>query len=244
MPHRDRWSREPDRETRRDFIDRPSRDDDFGQADYSTDYGYDPRSRTGYRAADDYEGRDDFGQADYSEDFGYDAQGRAGYRRSDPEVRRVHEADDRYGPDYRGGEDRSFMDQARDFLNPGRDRYEVDRSHDHRALRDGDYDRRDDRSFMDQARDFLGVNAYRERRAGNQYRQGRVIWAVINGRMDHERRLDARDIEVIVDGNEVILNGTVRSREEKRLAEDLADVRGISHVQNNLRIRHHTGWWR
>jgi osmotically-inducible protein OsmY len=223
MTHRDRWSREPDREARRDFIDRPSRDDDFGQADYSTDYGYDPRTRTGYRAADDYAGRDDLGQADYSEDFGYDPDARVGYRR---------EAGDRY-PDPRT-EDRSFMDQARDFLNPGRDRYDVDRSHDHR----------DDRSMMDQARDFLGVNAYRERRAGEQHRQGRVIWAVINGRMDHERRLDARDIEVIVDGNEVILNGTVRSRDEKRLAEDLADVRGISHVQNNLRIRHHTGWWR
>jgi osmotically-inducible protein OsmY len=242
MPHRDRWSREPDRDTRRDYIDTPSRadapNDDFGQADYSTDYGYDPRTRTGYRAADDFEARDDFGQADYSEDFGYDAQGRAGYRRSDPEARRLHEGRYDEGVHRAGGthydhraEDRSFMDQARDFLNPGRDRYDVDRSH-------------DGRSFMDQARDVLGVNAYRERRAGEQHRQGRVIWAVINGRMDHERRLDARDIEVIVDGNEVILNGTVRSRDEKRLAEDLADVRGISHVQNNLRIRHHTGWWR
>ena len=96
---------------------------------------------------------------------------------------------------------------------------------------------------MDQARDFLGVNAYNDRREDSRYRRGRVIWAVINGRLDHERGLDARDIEVIVDGSEVILNGTVRSREEKRLAEDLADVRGVTHIQNNLRVGRR-GFWR
>ena len=48
---------------------------------------------------------------------------------------------------------------------------------------------------------------------------------------------------VIVDGPEVTLNGRVNSREEKRLAEDLADVRGVTHIQNNLRIGRR-GFWR
>ena len=45
--HRDDWR---DREAnRRRICDR----DDYGQADYSNLYGYDPRTRTGYRAYDD-----------------------------------------------------------------------------------------------------------------------------------------------------------------------------------------------
>ena len=72
MPRFDR----PDHEdVRRDR----GRDDDLGQADYSKDYGYDPRRRAGYRAADDVTPRtDDYGQADYSKDYAYDeGEGRA-----------------------------------------------------------------------------------------------------------------------------------------------------------------------
>lgn len=225
MPHRDRWN--DDRDYRRDrFEDRDRWDDrrdarpeDYGQADYSTDYRYDPRSRTGYRVEDDRADLDDYGQADYSEDYGYDERRREAYRRSDPQDRRLHEE--------------GYYDERTEF---DRDRYR-----DYRDRRD-DY-RREGRSFMDQARDFLGVSAYRERRDDDRYRRGRVIWAVVNGRLDHDRRIDARDIEVVVDGTEVTLNGTVRDREEKRLAEDLADVRGVTHIQNNLRVGRR-GFWR
>lgn len=239
MPHRDRWN--DDRSHPRDRWDdreryadrRDAREDDFGQADYSTDYSYDPRTRTAYRTHDDRPDLEDFGQADYSEDFGYDARSRSGYRRSDPEERRLHEED------YYDTRDELNRDYRREDHAYGR--------HEARRYRDDDYDGRPDRyerrSFMDQARDFLGVNAYQDRRDDRRYRQGRVIWAVINGRLDHDRRIDARDIEVIVDGSEVTLNGTVRSREDKRLAEDLADVRGVSHIQNNLRIGRR-GFWR
>ena len=55
--------------------------DDFGQADYSSDYAYDPRSRTGYRADEQYRGREDYGQADYSSDFSFDAARGRPYRR-------------------------------------------------------------------------------------------------------------------------------------------------------------------
>lgn len=226
MPHRDPRDHDRDHPRDRDWERREPRADDFGQADYSADYAYDARGRTGYRAADDREDLRDYGQADYSEDFAYDARARTGYRRSDPEARRVHED--------------GYYD-TRDELNRSPDdRYDYGA----RRYRDDDYARRvEGRSFMDQARDFFGVSAYQDRRDDRRYGQGRVIWAVINGRLDHERGLDARDIEVIVDGSEVILNGTVRSREEKRLAEDLADVRGVTHIQNNLRIGRR-GFWR
>lgn len=252
MPHRDRWSpdrerferdyRDRDAERRRADFDRP--EEDFGQADYSTDYAYDPRSRTGYRTYDDSIDRGDFGQADFSEDYAYDERRREPYRRSDPEARRQHEGDWHYADD--------DMRRDHDRNRRGGDWHYADErgDHDRRDERDDrDYgERREGRSWFDQARDsvqgFFGgaTGGSAEDRAMRQRRRDRVIWAVITGRLDHERRLDARDIEVLVQGSEVILNGAVRSREEKRLAEDLADVNGVSHVQNNLRIRR--SFWR
>jgi hypothetical protein len=57
-------------------------------------------------------------------------------------------------------------------------------------------------------------------------------------RLSDDDRLDARDIEVKVDKDEVTLDGTVPSRGCKRRAEDLAHaVSGVAHVQNNLRVK-------
>jgi osmotically-inducible protein OsmY len=59
----------------------------------------------------------------------------------------------------------------------------------------------------------------------------------ISDRMTDDPVLDASDIEVVVANCEVTLNGFVRVRADKRLAEDLADsVSGVTHVQNNLRV--------
>ena len=50
-------------------------------------------------------------------------------------------------------------------------------------------------------------------------------------------RVDARNVQVTVQGGEVTLDGTVSSRQQKRHAEDCVyDVSGVKHVQNNLRI--------
>jgi hypothetical protein len=58
------------------------RRDDFGQADYSQDFGYDPQQRAGYRLdRDDGARNDDYGQADYGRDYAYDPDSRTGYRR-------------------------------------------------------------------------------------------------------------------------------------------------------------------
>jgi osmotically-inducible protein OsmY len=54
--------------------------------------------------------------------------------------------------------------------------------------------------------------------------------------------IDASDVEVKVQGSEVILSGTVDSREVKRCAEDLAEsVSGVTNVQNQLRVSHSEG---
>lgn len=60
-------------------------------------------------------------------------------------------------------------------------------------------------------------------------------------RLMSDRDVDASDIEVSVSDSEVTLNGAVRSKREKRCAEDCADaITGVTHVQNNLRARYST----
>jgi osmotically-inducible protein OsmY len=56
-------------------------------------------------------------------------------------------------------------------------------------------------------------------------------------RMCENGALDASDIEVRVSNAEVTLMGTVRDRDDKRLAEDLADqVSGVRDVHNEIRV--------
>jgi osmotically-inducible protein OsmY len=64
-----------------------------------------------------------------------------------------------------------------------------------------------------------------------------VLWAVIVERLEEERGLDLGDLELLVDDGEVTLNGTVRRKADKRRIEDIADIDGVRHVQNNLRVR-------
>ena len=99
------------------------------------------------------------------------------------------------------------------------------------------------RSWRDRAGAFFSPGTPREERVPQ--RRGpsdRVLWAVIVERLEDERRLDLRDVEVIVENREVTLNGTVRRKEDKRRIEDVADIDGIRHVQNNLRVRGRDHW--
>ncbi|MFB3910116.1 MAG: BON domain-containing protein [Candidatus Eisenbacteria bacterium] len=50
--------------------------------------------------------------------------------------------------------------------------------------------------------------------------------------------IDARDVEVRVEDGDVALEGSVETREEKRLAEEVAEqVGGVRDVQNRIRVR-------
>jgi len=180
--------------------------DDLGQADYSTDYGYDPRRRAGYRAEEEVRPRaDDYGQADYSTDWAYDPE-RGPYRR--------------------------FSEDDRDYA---------------RRMNSGDYPPADapPRSWRERAGEFFSGGGAREPPRTEARRRGpsdRVLWAVIVERLEDERRLDLRHVEILVEDAEVTLNGTVRRKEDKRRIEDVADIDGVRHVQNNLRVRDHGHW--
>jgi len=57
-------------------------------------------------------------------------------------------------------------------------------------------------------------------------------------RLTHHGQIDASDIQVQVKGGEVTLTGTVESRQEKRMAEDLLDtISGVRDVHNQLRVQ-------
>jgi osmotically-inducible protein OsmY len=59
----------------------------------------------------------------------------------------------------------------------------------------------------------------------------------VNDRLTDYAYLDASDVEVDVTGGDVVLTGTVETRHEKRLAEDLAEsVSGVRNVENRLRV--------
>lgn len=73
-------------------------------------------------------------------------------------------------------------------------------------------------------------------------RSGERIREDVSDRLTDDPHLDASEVEVAVEGTEVTLNGFVDSRTAKRRAEDLADdVTGVTHVQNNLRVRPRPG---
>ena len=56
-------------------------------------------------------------------------------------------------------------------------------------------------------------------------------------RLTFDERVDASEIEVKVDQHEVILSGTVTTREEKRRAEDLAEsIPGVRNVENRIKV--------
>ena len=190
MP-RDDWR---DRESERNLdsaADRRGRDD-FGQADFSTDYGYDPHTRSGYR--DTAPHGTEHGPADYTNDWAYDPERGQAVRREPPP--------------------RSWMDRASGFFGgaSGPERLDDDR------------------------------RAEEVRQTQRRGPSDRVLWAVIAERLRDERRLDLRDVEVIVENGEVTLNGGVHRKEDKRRIEDIADIDGVRHVQNNLRVREARGW--
>jgi osmotically-inducible protein OsmY len=79
--------------------------------------------------------------------------------------------------------------------------------------------------------------SYRGRGPKNYQRSDDRIREEVCERLTMDHDVDASDIEVSVSDAVVMLNGTVRERHAKRIAEDLCElVRGVKDVQNNLRV--------
>ncbi|MBO9543699.1 BON domain-containing protein [Caulobacter sp.] len=122
-----------------------------------------------------------------------------------------------FGPGRRHEEDRSWFDKARDEVSS----WMGDQDALHRREADG---------------------AHRGRGPKGYRRSDERIREDVSDRLTDDSWLNASDIEVSVSDGDVTLTGSVRSREDKKRAEALAEsVTGVDNVQNNLRIDRGTG---
>ncbi len=79
--------------------------------------------------------------------------------------------------------------------------------------------------------------SYRGRGPKNYQRSDERIREDVCERLTMDHDVDASDIEVTVREGIVTLDGTVRQRHAKRIAEDICEsVRGVRDVQNNIRV--------
>jgi len=97
--------------------------------------------------------------------------------------------------------------------------------------------------FSDDDNDNKGRNSmrtaetYRGKGPKNYQRSTERIYEDVCDRLADDDMLDASDIEVKVEGSEVILTGTVLSRDAKRRAEDIVEsVSGVRNVENRIRV--------
>lgn len=114
-----------------------------------------------------------------------------------------------------------------DRMQPGAERYE---------------ERRAPRQTMDTYRPAGGgyrdvLEDHRGKGPRNYKRSDDRIQELVCDRLWENPDLDASNVEVAVQGSEVILAGEVNEKFEKRLAEDLAEtITGVSNVENRIRV--------
>jgi hypothetical protein len=84
---------------------------------------------------------------------------------------------------------------------------------------------------------------YRGRGPRGYQRSDQQLYEDVCEQLMEDDRIDASEVEVAVANGEVTLSGTVRSRQAKRRATDLAHfVRGIKDVHNSIRIVDEQVW--
>jgi osmotically-inducible protein OsmY len=148
---------------------------------------------------------------------GWSGYGGGNYGRGDSSSERDYGRGSYYGrgSDYdrdRGNDDRGFFERIGDEVS---------------SWFGGEDDRQSDRNRQ----------SFRGRGPRNYSRSDDRIKEDINDRLTDHHYIDASDIDVEVNGGEVILTGTVDSRYAKRMAEDIAeDVSGVHNVENRIRV--------
>ncbi|HKX83672.1 MAG TPA: BON domain-containing protein [Pyrinomonadaceae bacterium] len=192
------------------YIDSPERN--YGS--WSDDYEGDPENRGEPRRRPPSPRRYSRGYGDRAQAYGegryFDRSGYGRYGSPYPESERGFFTD----RDYELAGERGWWDRTSDEISSwfgdreAAHRREMDYRRDHRGRGPKNYTRSDDRIRED-----------------------------INDRLTESSFIDASDIDVAVSDHEVTLTGTVETRYEKRMAEDIADdVTGVSNVENRIRV--------
>lgn len=185
----------------------------------STDYG--TRRESGRSGSEGYRGNYDrdfeYGYGEMSRGrnmsgaYGGASYGRGGYSSNYPES----ESGYAHGRGYEE-DDRGWWDRASDEVSSWFGDEEAER-----------------RRMMDARRE----GQYRGRGPKNYTRSDDRIKEDINDRLTDYSYIDASEIEVEVSNGDVTLTGTVDSRYDKRMAEDIAeDVSGVKNVENRIRV--------
>lgn len=166
--------------------------------------------------------------------FDQDERSGSAYRRGEPYGR---------GEDWRGGgferadegryASRGYNSRSDYDRQGGSDRGMWDRASDEVASWFGDRDAEQRR-----AGDQMQAQSHRGRGPKNYTRSDERIREDVCDRLSEDPMVDASEIDVSVENCEVTLTGTVKSRDERRRAEDCAErVMGVRHVQNNTRVQ-------
>jgi osmotically-inducible protein OsmY len=240
-----------------------NRDNDYNQGRNYQSYGgrdYDYNQRRNYEGYNSDYNRERGSYGDYSgSDYGKRERG-TGFRGSEYSSGGYNDYGSNYNKKYGStsdydrwrGESGSAMgtgDMGRDYGN--RNYESSDREN--WGGRQESY-KNQDRGWWDKTKDevssWFGDDDAERRRNMDQWRANHKgkgpknyqrseerIREDVSDRLSDDPYLDASDIEVKVSGNEVILTGTVDSREAKRRAEDVAEsVSGVKNVENHLRV--------
>ena len=215
----------PQRETRPDYAaDHRGRDADDRPGWQDRDYGgvspgfrqHEHDYETGYRSHPRSQGRDHPGGGRF---YGIDPASAEGRRFG------AQERDGRY--------DRAFRDEGHTAFED-------------RAREAGEYFRRTGRRVASWFNDVAGEGSElgrleaRARGLGPKgyQRSDERISDDAHERLTDDPWLDASDIELAITGGEATLSGLVADRDAKHRAERIVeDVFGVSHVQNNLRVK-------
>ncbi|MET0341122.1 MAG: BON domain-containing protein [Polyangiales bacterium] len=249
--------RNPSQDYRQEYR---TQDSDYSRQDYrnqggsSSGWGQDSRQQSGQ----------DWTRQGSGQGQEYRGQGSSDWSRSQGAYGQGY---DRSQSDYRGGQDYGRLQSgSQDWDRSPYARTDYSRSQSNYGARDqgrtdfggyssgtnygqqwrgdaGQYrDGREDESWGQQIR-HAGQQAARSikrafRGPKNYKRSDERIREDVSDRLGLSDRLDPSEIEVTVSNGEVTLTGTVQSRGEKYLAEEVADdVSGVNEVNNQLRVR-------
>ena len=225
------------------------------QEDDNRSSNYD-RTNNNYKTRDNNYDRDrNFYDHDRDADWGTDYQG-SNNRNQDmypnSNQRNWNNRND-YNNNLSSG-NRSYNRPDSSYMNSDNDRYSNDgwRDNNNRNSRN---DGNGERGWWDKTKDevssWFGDDDAERRRRMDEYREGQHrgkgpknynrskerIKEDASDRLSDDSLIDASNIEIEVEDNDLTLNGTVDTRYEKRRAEDLVEnVSGVNNVQNNLRV--------
>lgn len=184
--------------------------------DYTSNYGNQDRNYSGgYDSSANY-GSNYGGSGGYGNSGNYGGNQNYGNAQSGYSGRNYGTYEPNRGNSGNQHDDRNWWDKTRDEVSSW--------------FGDEDAERR-------RRRDQVASGAHRGKGPRDYRRSDERILEDVCDRLSDDSFIDASEIDVKVSGSEVVLTGSVDSREAKRRAEDLAEsISGVTNVQNNLKV--------